>query len=145
MTGYMILFAYLFLMMVYDIRKREIHLPLSGAAALILSVRQIYLVCLGEVAVQHAFWGITVGIFIVVLSVLTRGGIGIGDGIIFMICGLLFGLYENSILLFLSLVFSAVASGVLIITKHVGRKYTLPFAPFVFAGYGVMCIWKVFG
>ncbi len=69
----------------------------------------------------------------------------IGEGIIFMICGLLFGFYENSILLFLSLVFTAAASVVLIITKHVGRKYTLPFAPFVFAGFGVMCIWKVFG
>ena len=145
MTGYLIVLAYLFLMMMYDIRKKEIHLPLSAVVALILSVRQIYLVCLGEVAVRNAFLGIMVGVFIVVLSVLTRGGIGIGDGIIFMICGLLFGFYENSILLFLSLVFTAAASVVLIITKHVGSKYTLPFAPFVFAGFGVMCIWKVFG
>ncbi len=145
MTGYLIVFAYLFFMMVYDIRKREIHLPFSAAVALILLVRQIYLVCLGEAAASHAFWGIMVGVFLVVLSVLTRGGIGIGDGILFMICGLLFGFYENSILLFLSLVFTAAVSGVLIITKHVGRKYTLPFAPFVFVGFGVMCIWKVFG
>lgn len=145
MTGYLIVFAYLFFMMVYDIRKREIHLPFSAAVALILLVRQIYLVCLGEAAASHAFWGIMVGVFLVVLSVLTRGGIGIGDGILFIICGLLFGFYENSILLFLSLVFTAAVSGVLIITKHVGRKYTLPFAPFVFVGFGVMCIWKVFG
>ena len=61
-----------------------------------------------------------------------------------MVSGLVFGIYENGVLLFLSLVFTAFVSAILMVAKHVGRKYTLPFVPFVFTGYGVMCIWKIF-
>lgn len=144
MAGYIIVFTYLLMMAVYDIKKKEIHLPFTAAAAVILSGRQIYFVCRGEVSLQSAFLGVIVGIVLVAISLLTRGEIGIGDGILFMICGLLFGIYENGVLLFLSLVFTAIVSGALILTRHAGRKYTLPFAPFVFAGFGVMCIWKIF-
>ena len=144
MAGYIIVFIYLGIMSVYDIKKREIHLPFTAVAALMLSSRQIYLVCRGEVLLQSAFLGVVIGIVLVAISLLTRGEIGVGDGILFMICGLLFGLYENLVLLFLSLVFTAMVSGALILTRRAGRKDTLPFAPFVFAGFGVMCIWKIF-
>lgn len=144
MAGYIIVFIYLCIMSVYDIKKREIHLPFTAVAALMLLSRQIYLVCRGEVLLQSAFLGVVIGIVLVAISLLTRGEIGVGDGILFMICGLLFGLYENLVLLFLSLVFTAMVSGALILTRRAGRKDTLPFAPFVFAGFGVMCIWKIF-
>lgn len=145
MTGYIILFIYLFIMAIYDVKKREIHLPFSAVAALVLIARQLYFIAGGKVTVAGAFLGVCVGIVLIMVSIVTRGGIGIGDGILFMVCGLFFGFYENSVLLFLSLILTAFVSGVLIIVRQVGRKYTLPFAPFVFVGYGVMCVWKVFG
>lgn len=145
MAGYIIVFVYLIIMAVYDLKKREIHLPISAVAALVLAARQLYLIGQGEVSAASAFLGVCVGFFLIMVSIATRGALGIGDGILFMVCGLLLGLYENSVLLFLSLLLTAFVSGVLMIVCHVGRKYTLPFAPFVFVGYGVMCVWKVFG
>lgn len=144
-SGIMILLVYLIVMAVYDIRRREIQPWCSAAAAVLLAVRQIYLITQGEVAVYAAFWGTAIGILLILLSILTSGEIGMGDGVLFLISGLLLGIYENSILLFLSLLLTAIVSGVLIVIKRVGRKDTLPFAPFVLAGYGVMCLWKLFG
>ncbi len=142
--GYVVLFVYLLVMSVYDIRKGEIQLTISLLAALVLLMRQLSLVPGGGIGLSAAFPGVLVGVVLIVVSILTRGEIGIGDGIVFMVSGLVFGIYENGVLLFLSLVFTAFVSAILMVAKHVGRKYTLPFVPFVFIGYGVMCIWKIF-
>lgn len=143
--GYVVLFVYLLVMSVYDIRKGEIQLTISLLAAIVLLARRLSLVFGGELVFWAAFSGVLVGGVLIAVSILTGGEIGIGDGIVFMISGLIFGIYENGVLLFLSLILTAFVSAILIVAKHVGRKYTLPFVPFVFAGYGVMCIWKIFG
>lgn len=144
-AGYIILFVYLFAMAIYDIRKREIQLECSAVVAVLLAMKQVCLVFRGEASAGAAFLGILIGALLIGISIFTKGEIGIGDGILFVISGLLFGIYENGVLLFLSLFFTAIASGILVLSRRVGRKYTLPFAPFVFAGYGVMCLWKLFG
>lgn len=144
-AGYIILFVYLFVMAIYDIRRKEIQLECSVVVAVLLAMIQVCLVFRGQEPVWAAFLGILIGVVLIGISILTKGEIGIGDGILFVISGLLFGIYENGVLLFLSLLFTAMASGILVLSRRVGRKYTLPFAPFVFAGYGVMCLWKLFG
>lgn len=145
MAGYVIVFIYLLSMAVYDLKKKEIHLPLSAAVAVILFTRQLFLIAGGKSPAADAFLGIGVGVALIVVSIVSRGAIGIGDGILFMICGLLLGIYENSVLLFLSLVLTAFVSGMLLIIRRAERTDTLPFAPFVFVGFGVMCVWKLFG
>lgn len=143
-AGYVIVFLYLCLMAWYDIKKREISWRLSIAAAFVLLIRQLYRIGCGEEPL-FILSGVAVGMILIVISVLSRGEIGMGDGALFVVSGLLFGLYENGVLLFLSLLFAAFVSGALLVAGRVGRRYALPFAPFVFAGYGVMCVWKICG
>lgn len=143
-AGYVIVFLYLCLMACYDIKKKEISWKASIVAALVLVIRQIYLIN-QDIEPLSVLFGITVGLMLIVISILSRGEIGVGDGVLFVVSGLLFGLYENGVLLFLSLLFAAFVSGALLVTRRVGRTYALPFAPFVFAGYGVMCVWKICG
>ena len=143
-AGYMVLFVYLLIMAVCDVKTREIHIPVSLAAAIMLLAEQLYFILRGEQSVQSILLGMLIGGVLILISVLTGGQIGVGDGILFLVSGLVFGFYENTVLLFLSLLFTSFASGVLILIKHVDRKFTLPFAPFVLAGYGVMCVWKIF-
>lgn len=109
--GYVVLFVYLLVMSVYDIRKGEIQLTISLLAALVLLMRQLSLVLGGGIGLSAAFPGVLVGGVLIVVSILTRGEIGIGDGIVFMVSGLVFGIYENGVLLFLSLVFTAFEIG----------------------------------
>lgn len=138
-------FIYLFLMAIYDIKKRKIQLECSAVVAVLLAIQQVCIVYRGEISIAGVFWGMMVGVVLIGLSILTKGAIGVGDGILFVISGLFLGIYENGILLLLSLFFTAIAGGFLIMSKHVGKTYTLPFVPFVFIGYGVMCVWKMFG
>lgn len=143
-AGYIIVFVYLCLMAWYDIKRREISWGISIAAAFLLLIRLLYLAGRGGESL-FVLSGMAVGMMLIVISVLSRGEIGMGDGALFIVSGLLFGLYENGVLLFLSLLFAAFISGVLLAARRVGRTYALPFAPFVFAGYGVMCVWKICG
>lgn len=142
---YIILFIYLFLMSVYDIRKKEIHTEISVVTIVVLAAGQICRIACGEQIWYLAFTGVIEGGLLIGLSKITHGQVGIGDGIVFITSGVMFGFFENGILLFLSLVFAAVAGGFLLLLRRVGRKDMIPFVPFIFVGYGVMCLWKIPG
>lgn len=141
---HIILFIYLFLMSIYDIRKKEIQIEISVVTIVVLAAGQICRIACGGQVWYLAFTGVIEGGFLMGLSKITHGQIGIGDGIVFTTSGLMFGFFENGILLFLSLVLAAVAGVFLLLFRCVGRKDTIPFVPFIFVGYGVMCVWKIF-
>lgn len=143
MLGYMILFIYLLFMAGYDLKRREIQLGISAVVAALLAVVQIYGIFQGETAWINAFSGVVVGILLIGVSIVTRGEIGIGDGITFIISGMVLGIFENGVLLFISLLFTAFTGIFLFLIKRVGRKYTMPFVPFVFVSYGVICLWNI--
>lgn len=140
---YIILFIYLFLMSIYDIRKKEIQIEISVVTIVVLAAGQICRIACGEQIWYLAFTGVIEGGLLIGLSKITKGQVGIGDGIVFITSGVMFGFFENGILLFLSLVFAAVAGVFLLLLRRVGRKDMIPFVPFIFVGYGVMCLWKI--
>jgi leader peptidase (prepilin peptidase)/N-methyltransferase len=82
--------------------------------------------------------GAGVGVFLILCSVITRGQIGIGDGIVFCLTGTGCGLLENISLLFISLLLAAALSLVLLLTKKAGKKTKIPFVPVITMGY--LCI-----
>lgn len=145
MIELIVVFIYLGIMTVYDIRYREIQLGISGVAALVLMVQRLRLVFQGEMPWYFAFGGVLVGFFLIALSICTRGQIGIGDGIVFIISGIPLGIFENGLLLLAALCVAAVAGVFLVACKRMGRKEVFPFVPCVCAAYGVMCLWKIFG
>lgn len=145
MTGYLILFLYLFVMSIYDVKKREIQMGFSALAAVLLLVGQLICLFQGKLPWYFIPGGIIPGCFLIWLSWFSKGQVGIGDGIVFVVSGILLGFFETVVLLFVSLLFAAVSGGIMIFLKRLNRKDSLPFVPFIFAGYGVMCLWKLFG
>lgn len=84
--------------------------------------------------------GMSIGGALLVLGKVTRGQIGDGDGILFCLTGLGLGFWNNFYLLFLSLLFSAMFSIVMLTIKKMNRKQTFPFVPFILVAYlGVLC------
>ncbi len=140
-----ILGGYLLTMAFWDVYKKEIHLGVTAAAGLLLAGMQIYFVLGGEMSWYHAFSGAFAGVLLMGVSVVSRGSIGMGDGIVFLLCGVVLGVYEALVLLFLALCLSATAGVGLLIVKKVGGNASLPFVPFVCIGYGVMWLWKIIG
>lgn len=86
---------------------------------------------------------VTIGFFLLILSVVTEEAIGRGDGSFFVVSGIYLGFWRNLILLWGSLLLSLPVCVILSIRgRRQGRKagsIRIPFLPFVFfAGMGVV-------
>ena len=79
--------------------------------------------------------GMGIGGGLLIMSLLSKGGIGVGDGIVVLISGIYLGVQENCFLLLLALLVSSLYSGFLWIGKKVDRKQKIPFIPFLLVGY----------
>ncbi len=145
LAGYLVLFLYLLVMSFYDIKKREIQIGFSALAAVLLLVGQLICIFQGKLLWCCIPAGMIPGGFLIGLSWFSKGQVGIGDGIVFVVSGIFLGFFETGVLLFLSLLFAAFSGGILLVLKRLKRKDSLPFVPFIFAGYGVICLWKLLG
>lgn len=127
-----ILFLWLLLCSIQDIKKKEINIYLILAGFLVLLIGTIRN---GEFNFLYRLGGMSLGIILLCISFITKGQIGVGDGLIVCITGLCLGFSKNAMLLVISLFGSAIFSIVLLAFKLAGRKKTIPFVPFILFGY----------
>ncbi len=115
-----------------DIKMKEIYfkvlLPffLTGVIAAAVSGRE---------AVLAALLGAAAGIALLLLSFITRGAIGEGDGLVLVVTGVFLGISENLRLLTFALFLSALFSVGAMIIKGWKRDRELPFVPFLLAAF----------
>lgn len=127
--------AFVLVCAVTDIRKREIPqiLLVCGAVAVIavrIVSRQDWQLYAGGAAIGFAF---------LVISKVTREGLGYGDSLLILILGLFLGLWRIIALLLTAFAAAAFFSIFLLAFKRMGRKQSFPFIPFLAVGYlGVM-------
>ena len=99
-----------------------------------LSGKGIFLFAIVGVMISVLFPVYTIG-QILLVRILSQGGIGAGDGIVVLISGIYLGFQGNCLFLLLALLVSSFYSGVLWIGKKVDRKWRIPFVPFLVVGY----------
>lgn len=126
--------VYLAVMAVIDRRKKEI--PVLPGIVCILAV------VLAQI-LNHTSWrywvpGLLVGVFLYLVSKLTRGAVGEGDALVYLLTGAALGFFRNVELLLLSLFFCSLVAGFYMVFRRVGRKYQIPFVPFTAVAYGVV-------
>ncbi len=113
---------------IQDIRKREIFFFLTiavGVAGVIWSLSQ-------GANFSEIMIAFVPGIMLILLSVLTKGKIGIGDAVILLAIGCWRDVYYVFFVLLTALMIASAAGIFCIINKK--RKIELPFVPFLFAG-----------
>lgn len=88
-----------------------------------------------ELDVLERILGLIPGILLILLSYITRGQIGIGDGLVICGFGICFGLLETVILLAYGLFGSAIFSIIILCILKANKKMTIPFVPFILMGY----------
>ncbi len=95
-------------------------------------------------SIYSILWGISLGVAVLGVSFLSRGGIGMGDGILLMVTGVYLGGTANLELFLLGISFSALwAMGLVVIWKKRGKDQ-MAFAPFLLASYLVMLVrWQI--
>lgn len=101
----------------------------------------ILFVCIKETDdLQNTLWGVGIGVALCGIAKLTGGSIGIGDGLLTLLTGIYMGGVFTFLCLCFAFLFSAVAALYLISFKKKGKRDSLPFVPFMLAGY-IMTNW----
>jgi len=117
---------------VWDIRKKQIPLVLLVS---FMASGVLINIFWPEYSVADIVMGAFVGILLYVVSCVTVGQIGDGDGILFVATGLFIGGINNFALLLWASVLCAVTAGIMLIVKRAGKKDRIPFVPFVLLAY----------
>ena len=123
---------------VFDIRHREIPLPLILCGIAAAFGINIWWIMGGTVTVLETGIALLPGVFFLLTSFFTREKVGYGDGLLLIILGLLLGVYRCFFILSIGLVFSAAVSLFLLLLHRAGRHSRIPFAPFLILGMGVV-------
>ncbi len=92
------------------------------------------------VPILDRFGGIAVGGIVILISLATKGKIGLGDGILLCATGFGLGFWGNLELFAIALFMAAIVSMLLLILRLADRKKSIPFVPFLFTGYAFLMI-----
>lgn len=79
--------------------------------------------------------GIGIGLFMMGVNRLLKGGIGMGDGMLLCVLGGYLGFIKSLSILLTALYLAAGCSIVLLLIKKVEKKTEIPFVPFLCAAY----------
>ncbi len=94
--------------------------------------------------VTEYFLVIGSGIFLFLISFATHSAIGAGDCFVINACSCLLSFSEELSCFAAGLLFCAIWSAVLLLTKKAGRKDTLPFIPFLLGGHAAVFTAELF-
>lgn len=129
-----ILFLWLLVCTIQDIMKQEISLIIILIGFILLFTISIIQ---GKLLIWDRIGGLALGVILILLNKITRGQIGLGDGLVLSITGISLGFYINSLLLTYGLLCAAIFSVIYMFVKKISRKKisrkkTIPFIPFIF-------------
>jgi len=112
-----------------DIREKKITVMVTLLSGIIgISLHLFF----QNQSIYEMLTGVLAGSFILILSRLTKGRIGMGDGIIFMLTGLYLGLIDNLLLMCISFSLAGIWGLFLVFIKSNSRSERNPFIPFFF-------------
>lgn len=137
MLNDVILWIFLTINAVTDIRKRTIYLPvifLFGAGNMLLFI------CDRNRDIVSAAGGVMTGVYLLMFSICSRGAIGFGDGLVVAVTGIQLGGWKTVFVLmggFLLAAFFGVAG---LCMKKINGKSELPFIPFYAVSYLILYI-----
>lgn len=120
---------------VLDIRKRQIPVifpVIFGCFGFVLR---------GGSMVFDTVMGMIPGAIVVIVSIISQGHIGMGDGILILFAGGVLGAAKSVEVFILSLINVCLFSAAGLVLKKFSKKTVLPYVPFYFTAYlGVVCL-----
>lgn len=124
--------VWLLWMTVWDLKEKKI-----PGYCIIVGLLPVVIICCAcwPGQILAAVLGFALGACFLLLSVLTKGQIGKADGVILMLVGIMSGIYDLIEILCVCFVYLFIIAAILLILKKKTKKQTLPFLPFLTAGY----------
>ncbi|MFG6320520.1 MAG: prepilin peptidase [Lachnospiraceae bacterium] len=118
-----------------DIRKRQISRRLLMLLTLVCIVAVLVR---GSFAVMDAAGGMAIGLCVIGISMISREQIGMGDGIVIAVIGLVLGFRRCLAVVSVASLVMCAAAIVVLLFKKGNRRTQLAFLPALFVGY-VLC------
>lgn len=135
---YAVLFAILITISIVDVKSMQI--PNSLVIAGILTGLIFSSVTGPMEAIFRVLAGFAAGFIFLIISWLSKGGVGMGDVKLMVVIGIYMGLGLTFNILILSVIIGGIAAAAMLLTKKTDRKGTIPFAPFVLIGTVIMVL-----
>jgi leader peptidase (prepilin peptidase)/N-methyltransferase len=115
-----------------DLRRKKVLLWMPAVGFLIIGICVPFA---DGLTIWDRVGGFIVGVCVVAISIVTKGKIGTGDGILLCITGIGQGLWGNLELLAFALLGASVISILLLVFRRADRKKSIPFVPFLLFGF----------
>lgn len=122
---------------VQDVLKKKIFIWMVVLSAVLTGICVPF--C-NTYSIPDRIGGITIGIIVVIISLATSGKIGMGDGFLLCVTGLGLGFWGNLELFAIALLIASIISIILLAAHLADRKKSIPFVPFLLAGYVFLLI-----
>lgn len=124
----------------FDIREKKIPmLPVCLSA--VLSVG--FSVHRNSFDIASLLMGLLMGVLLCGFSLLSKGGIGLGDGLLAGACGVCIGFYETLGLFFGGFFLAGITGFLLVLVGKKSMKEELPLVPFLYVAYSILCVLKL--
>lgn len=99
----------------------------------------------GPKIVLSSLLGAGIGMLLLIAALISKERIGIGDAVILVSTGIIFGGENNLILFVRALILAGVYCVVLIVVRKIGgkaiaKREKIPFCPFLLLSFGLLCI-----
>ena len=123
---------------VMDIRAKKISISIPLTQMTLSVLYFLYLWSKGMDDPKGLMLSLLPGAALLVTSYVTKQGIGLGDGLMVLSLGPLFGMVDIMLVSLIAFTLSALVGGILLISKKAGGKTSMAFMPFLTIGAGVM-------
>ena len=133
-----IVFVFLGICALFDIKKREIPLILVALGILAALGTDLWQIGRGTLSIADAGFALLPGVFFLMISFCTREKVGYGDGLLLIMTGLCTGLAQCFLGLCIGLILSSIVVLLLLVLRKAGKNSEIPFAPFLAIGMGVV-------
>ena len=134
---------WLIAMSLFDLFEKRVPVWLLTIGGIPAIVTAMFTYRNGTGSLSQLLFGMLPGVLLLVVAAVTRKA-GWADGIVLLIMGLLTGLWECMVCFMVSLIAMSAVSLPLLVLRKVGKNTTLPYIPFLCAGYLLrIAAWEV--
>lgn len=114
-----------------DLKSRKIMLSVTILGSVIGVIWQLVIPTKDYLDLVY---GLLIGVCALVISKVTNGALGYGDGLILLMCGIWLGGRYNFLLCTTGIVLAGVWAIILLVCFRKRKEYEIPFVPFLFLG-----------
>lgn len=125
---------WLIAMSIFDLFEKRVPVWLLTIGGIPAILTAMYAYMKGTESLSQILFGMLPGVLLLAVAAVTRKA-GWADGIVLLIMGGLTGLWECMACFMVSLIAMSAVSLPLLVLRKVGKNATLPYIPFLCAGY----------